>query len=74
VIGASTGLFGALVAQAELRKVLKTIGASVLDGALPVPGAGTAFTADGRLREPELAFALRGIILELVEHTVERAA
>ena len=31
VIGASTGMFGARWAQAELRKVLKTIGASVLD-------------------------------------------
>ena len=29
VIGASTGLFGAVWAQAELRKVLKTIGAAV---------------------------------------------
>src|SRR5579859_6329119 len=31
VIGASTGLFGAVWAQAELRKVLKTIGARVVE-------------------------------------------
>jgi len=74
VIGASTGLFGALVAQAELRKVLNVIGASVLDSALSVPLAHTAFTGDGRLREPDLALALRRIVHELLEEVVERAA
>jgi chromate reductase, NAD(P)H dehydrogenase (quinone) len=74
VIGASTGLFGALVAQAELRKVLNVIGASVLDAALSVPLAHTAFTGDGRLREPDLALALRGIVHELLEELVGRAA
>ena len=74
VIGASTGLFGAVWAQAELRKVLKTMGASVLEAGLSVPGAHSAFTTEGRLREPELALALRRIIHELVEETVERAA
>ena len=74
VIGASTGLLGALAAQAELRKVLETIGATVLETALPVPLARTAFTADGRLREPELALALRRTVHELLEQTVERAA
>ena len=44
VVGASTGMFGAVWAQAELRKVLNTIGAAVLDAALPVPAAHTAFT------------------------------
>jgi chromate reductase len=73
VIGASTGLFGALAAQAELRKVLGAIGASVLEAALTVPLAHTAFTA-GRLREPELTLALRRTVLELLEQTVERAA
>ena len=36
VIGASTGLFGAVWAQAELRKVLRHAGARVLDEELPV--------------------------------------
>src|SRR3954451_7921298 len=31
VVGASTGLFGAVWAQAEVRKVLETIGADVID-------------------------------------------
>ena len=40
VIGASTGLFGAVWAQAELRKVLHHAGARVLDEELPVGLAG----------------------------------
>jgi chromate reductase, NAD(P)H dehydrogenase (quinone) len=74
VIGASTGLFGAVWAQAELRKVLRTMGASVLEVGLSVSDAHSAFTAEGRLRDPELALALRRIVHELVEETVERAA
>jgi chromate reductase, NAD(P)H dehydrogenase (quinone) len=74
VIGASTGLFGAVWAQAELRKVLKTTGASVIEAGLSVPAAHSAFTTDGRLREPELALALRRIVHELLEETAQRAA
>ena len=36
VIGASTGLFGAVWAQAELRKVLAAMGARVVAGELPI--------------------------------------
>ena len=74
VVGASTGLFGAVWAQAELRRVLKAIGANVLPAELPVPNAETAFTTDGLLREPRLADALRRIVYELLEHTARRAA
>jgi chromate reductase, NAD(P)H dehydrogenase (quinone) len=74
VVGASTGLFGAVWAQAELRKVLMAIGANVLPAELPVASAETAFTTDGRLREPRLAAALRQIVYELLEHTARRAA
>ncbi len=59
VIGASTGLFGAVWAQAELRKVLTTLGAAVLDAEVAVPAAHAAFTDDGRLRDPRLATALQ---------------
>ena len=45
VVGASTGMFGAVWAQAELRKVLQTIGAQVLDEELPVILAGDRFEA-----------------------------
>src|SRR5271156_1924484 len=47
VIGASTGMFGAVWAQAELRKVLAAAGARVIDRELPVAGAEEAFYADG---------------------------
>jgi chromate reductase len=39
VAGASTGMFGAVWAQAELRKVLRTAGARVVDHELAVPHA-----------------------------------
>lgn len=44
VIGTSTGMFGAVWAQAELRRVLGLIGARVLDRDTPVPLADSAFT------------------------------
>jgi len=40
VIGASTGLFGALWAQAELRKVLVAMGSQVVEGEVVVGQAG----------------------------------
>ena len=46
VIGASTGLFGAVWAQAETRKVLGTIGARVVDRELPIGHAEDALGAD----------------------------
>src|SRR4051812_35034832 len=49
VIGASTGLFGAVWAQAELRKSLRHTGARVLDDELPVGTADQAFTPSGEL-------------------------
>jgi chromate reductase len=74
VVGASTGIFGAVWAQADLRKVLTAIGADVVDTALPVPSAGNAFTAEGRLRDVALARSLRTIVGELVQRTPASAA
>ena len=74
VIGASTGLFGARWAQAELRKVLKAIGASVLETELPVASAHAAFSENGELRQPELARALCNILAELVDRASADAA
>ena len=54
VIGASTGLFGAVWAQAEVRKALKASGAHVLESELPVGMADGAFDDDGTLADPEL--------------------
>jgi chromate reductase len=65
VIGASTGLFGAVWAQAELRKVLAASGARVLDRELPVGLAADAFTDQAQLADPELRLALSGLVAEL---------
>jgi chromate reductase, NAD(P)H dehydrogenase (quinone) len=62
VVGASTGAFGAVWAQAELRKVLAALGARVLDVEVPVPHAHTRFE-DGRLTDDEIRLS----ILEAVE-------
>jgi chromate reductase len=74
VVGASTGVFGAVWAQADLRRILKTIGADVLEAALPVAMAHHAFTASGALRDRRLATALRAIADELVAQSIGRAA
>jgi len=67
VIGASTGLFGAVWAQAEVRKVLKASGAHVLESELPVGMADYAFaeTGDG-LADPELTQRLQDLLGDLV--------
>ena len=77
VIGASTGLFGAVWAQAEVRKVLKASGAHVLEDELPVGLADGAFTADGALADPELAARLGDVLSDLVREVaapVEQSA
>ena len=68
VMGASTGMFGAVWAQAELRKVLAAGGAKVLDEELPVGHAEQAFDEEGRLAAPDTAQRLREILDELVAH------
>lgn len=62
VIGASTGLFGAVWAQAETRKVLSTIGADVIEHELPVSQADTAFSESGELVEPEQQTMLSDLV------------
>jgi chromate reductase len=67
VIGASTGLFGAVWAQAEVRKVLKASGAHVLESELPVGMADYAFGETGdALADPELTARLRDLLGDLV--------
>jgi chromate reductase, NAD(P)H dehydrogenase (quinone) len=62
VMGASTGLFGAVWSQAELRKSLRHTGAHVLDEELPVGLAHKAFTPSGRLADPELERRLADLL------------
>jgi chromate reductase, NAD(P)H dehydrogenase (quinone) len=77
VIGASTGLFGAVWAQAEVRKALKASGAHVLESELPVGMADSAFDPDDRLADPELGARLGDLLGDLVREVgspVEQAA
>jgi chromate reductase, NAD(P)H dehydrogenase (quinone) len=66
VIGSSTGMFGAVWAQAETRKVLNALGAHVLEDELPVGFADDAFDVDGTLRDPELSSRLEQVVEGLV--------
>jgi chromate reductase len=69
VIGASTGLFGAVWAQAEVRKTLKASGAHVLDSELPIALADTAFTPHHTLTDPQLATRLTDLLNDLTRET-----
>jgi chromate reductase, NAD(P)H dehydrogenase (quinone) len=53
VIGATTGAFGAVWAQAETRKVLASAGARVIDLELPLAKAHEAFDDEGALLSPD---------------------
>jgi chromate reductase, NAD(P)H dehydrogenase (quinone) len=66
VVGASTGLFGAVWAQAEARKVLKASGAHPVESELPVGLADYAFADDGRLNDPELTQRFKDLLADLV--------
>jgi chromate reductase, NAD(P)H dehydrogenase (quinone) len=71
VIGASTGMFGAVWAQAETRKVLGALGGRVLEREFPFPRAQDAYS-DGELRlSPEQSQALEELLRELVASAEE---
>jgi chromate reductase len=67
VVGASTGLFGAVWAQAELRKVLSTIGARVVDRELPIAQAEDALGPDGLPLDEAAVEGLSATLDELLE-------
>jgi chromate reductase len=71
VVGASTGAFGAVWAQAELRKVLAALGARVLDFELPVPHAHTRFD-EGELTDEEIRASLGDAMETLADEIRER--
>jgi chromate reductase len=62
VIGATTGQFGAVWAQAELRKVLGSTGARVVDAELGLALADDAFDDEGGLRDGAAREALRDVV------------
>jgi chromate reductase, NAD(P)H dehydrogenase (quinone) len=66
VIGASTGMFGAVWAQAELRKVLGAMGGRVVEAELPVAHAADLRHGDRLELEPEQSERLDEILAELV--------
>ena len=66
VVGASTGMFGAVWSLAELRKALGASGARVIEKDLPVGHADQAFSEDGRLADVELRERYIEILDELI--------
>jgi chromate reductase, NAD(P)H dehydrogenase (quinone) len=69
VVGASTGAFGAVWSQAELRKVLATIGARVVDAEVAVGHAPTRFDEEGRLLDETIREQLVETIETLLAET-----
>jgi len=65
VVSASTGQFGGMWAQADLRKILGIAGARVVGDELPVTRVHERFDAAGRLVDAELFERLR-LLLETV--------
>jgi chromate reductase len=70
IVGASTGGYGAMWAQQDLRRVLGIAGARVLEGELPVPRAQERFDERGRLADD----MVRSRLSEVVERLAEEAA
>jgi chromate reductase len=66
VVGASTGMFGAVWAQAEVRKTAAASGARVVETDLPVGHADQAFSEDGRLVDAEQRDRYIEILDELI--------
>jgi chromate reductase len=73
VTGASTGAFGAVWAQEELRKVLGALGARVVEGSVPVGHAPTRFDEDGRLVDEEIRSQLADLVTALLAAVEERS-
>jgi chromate reductase len=66
VIGASIGVFGAVWAQADLRKVLGATGARVIEGEVALGRATERFDAGGRLSDESLGDEVREVVDELL--------
>jgi chromate reductase len=72
VVGASTGMFGAVWAQAETRKVLGALGGRVVEAELPVAGAAELYR-EGRLElPPEQSEQLARLLAELVSEVEQQ--
>jgi len=71
VIGSSTGAYGAVWAQAELRKVLGSCGARVVEGEVALGHTKQAFDSGDPL-SPELRAQLRELLADLIAHARDR--
>jgi chromate reductase len=67
VMGATTGSFGAVWAQAELRKVLGSAGARVVDGEVALAHAQDGFAEDGSLKDEGLRDQASSLVRLLVD-------
>jgi len=70
VVGASTGQFGALWAQQDLKRILGIAGARVVGTEIPVARAHERFDAQGRLLDSEVFEQLRLHLTTLASETV----
>lgn len=71
IAGATTGRYGAIWAQQDLRRILGIAGVRVIEGELPVSRAQNAFDEDGRLRDPLLAERVRTHVASLVHEAAD---
>jgi chromate reductase, NAD(P)H dehydrogenase (quinone) len=70
VVGASTGQFGALWAQQDLKRILGIAGARVVGTEIPVSRAHERFDAEGRLLDGEIFEQLRLHLTTLASEAV----
>jgi chromate reductase len=66
VAGTTTGQYGAIWAQQDLRRILGIAGARVIDGEVPVAHAQNVFDSSGRLLDPLVSERLRDHLVALV--------
>ena len=70
VVGASTGQFGALWAQQDLKRILGVAGARVVGTEIPVSRAHERFDSEGRLLDGEVFEQLRLHLTTLASEAV----
>lgn len=70
VVGASTGQFGALWAQQDLKRILGVAGARVVGTEIPVGRADERFDSEGRLLDGEIFMELRLHLTTLASEAV----
>jgi chromate reductase len=74
VVGSSTSAYGALWAQAELRKVLGVLGGRTVDAEVAVAHAHERFDASGRLVDEDVREQLTQALQDLVAAVAETVA